>query len=70
MVVDDLHEAFEDLVALVFVAYHAVTWFSLAPQAMVVRVRGKRVPGAWIAAANYAAWATVSAVVAWLVLAG
>ena len=58
-----------NLVALVFVAYHAVTWFNLAPQAMVVRMRGKRVPGVWIAAANYAAWAVVSALVAWLVLA-
>jgi fumarate reductase subunit C len=58
-----------NLVALVFVAYHAVTWFNLAPQAMVVRMRGKRVPGLWIAAANYAAWAVVSALVAWLVLA-
>ena len=52
-----------------FVAFHAVTWFNLAPQAMVVRLRGKRVPGVWIAAANYAAWAVVSALVAWLVLA-
>ena len=57
-----------NLVALLFVAYHAVTWFNLAPQAMPVRVRGKRVPGVWIAASNYAAWAAVSALVAWLVL--
>ena len=52
----------------VFVVFHAVTWFNLAPQAMVVRLRGKRVPGIWIAASNYAAWALVSALVAWLVL--
>ena len=58
-----------NLVALVFVAFHAVTWFNLAPQAMAVRLRGKRVPGVWVAAANYAAWAVVSALVAWLVLA-
>jgi fumarate reductase subunit C len=58
-----------NLVALVFVAFHALTWFKLAPQAMVVRLRGQRVPGVWIAASNYAAWVVVSAVVAWLVLA-
>jgi succinate dehydrogenase subunit C len=57
-----------NLVALAFVVFHAVTWFNLAPQAMVVRMRGKRVPGVWIAAGNYAAWAVVSALVAWLVL--
>jgi fumarate reductase subunit C len=57
-----------NLVSLAFVAFHAVTWFNLAPQAMVVHLRGKRVPGSRIAATNYAAWALVSAVVAWIVL--
>jgi fumarate reductase subunit C len=57
-----------NLVSLFFVVYHAITWFNLAPQAMVVRMGGKRVPGMWIAAANYAAWALVSALVAWLLL--
>jgi len=57
-----------NLVSLAFVVLHAVTWFNLAPQAMVVRLRGKRVPGTWIAASNYAAWALVSALVAWLLL--
>src|SRR5262249_22767046 len=42
-----------NLVSLVFVTFHAVTWFNLAPQAMVVRLRGQRVPGSWIAASNY-----------------
>jgi len=57
-----------NLVTLGFVVFHAVTWFNLAPQAMVVRLRGRRVPGALIAAANYAAWAVASALVAWLLL--
>jgi fumarate reductase subunit C len=57
-----------NLVSLAFVVLHAVTWFNLAPQAMAVRLRGKRVPGTWIAASNYAAWALVSALVAWLLL--
>ena len=59
-----------NVVTLFFVAFHAVTWFNLAPQAMVVRVQGKRVPGTWIAASNYLAWALVSALVAWLILRG
>jgi fumarate reductase subunit C len=57
-----------NVVSLFFVVFHAVTWFNLAPQAMVVHVRGKRVPGTWIAASNYAAWALLSALVAWLLL--
>lgn len=57
-------------VTLFFVLFHAVTWFHLAPQAMVVRVGGKRVPGALIAASNYAAWLAVSAFVTWIVLGG
>jgi fumarate reductase subunit C len=55
-----------NLVTLFFAVFHAVTWFNLAPQAMAVRVRGRRVPGLWIAASNYAAWALASAFVAWL----
>ena len=57
-------------VSLLFVVFHAVTWFNLAPKAMVLRWRGRRVPGAWVAAANYAAWALASALVAWLLLGG
>jgi fumarate reductase subunit C len=59
-----------NLVALCFVVLHAVTWFNLAPKAMVVRLRGRRLPPLWIAASNYLAWALVSAIVAWLVLGG
>ena len=51
-----------------FVTFHAVTWFNLAPKAMVVDVGGRRLPGALIAGSNYAAWAAVSAAIAWLVL--
>ena len=57
-------------VSLLFVTFHAVTWFNLAPKAMVMRWQGRRVPGAWIAASNYAAWALASALVAWLLLGG
>jgi fumarate reductase subunit C len=48
-------------VALAFVLFHSVTWFNLAPKAMVVRLGGRRVPDALIAGANYAAWLVLSA---------
>jgi fumarate reductase subunit C len=59
-----------NVLALFFVCFHAITWFNLAPQAMVVRLRGQRVPGTWIAASNYIVWALASALVAWLILGG
>lgn len=57
-----------NVVSLFFVTFHAVTWFNLAPKAMAVRLRGKRVPDLWIAGPNYAAWAVVSAIVAWFLV--
>jgi fumarate reductase subunit C len=57
-----------NLVSFVLVTFHAVTWFNLAPQAMVVRMKGKRVPGMWIAGSNYVLWALVSLLVLFLLL--
>jgi len=57
-------------VSLAFIVFHAITWFNLAPQAMVVRLGGKRVPAALIAGANYGAWVVTSAIVAWLIVGG
>jgi fumarate reductase subunit C len=59
-----------NLVSFFFVLFHAITWFNLAPAALVVHVRGRRVPGALIAAANYAGWIAASAAIAWIVLRG
>jgi succinate dehydrogenase subunit C len=59
---------FVNLVTLGFIMLHAITWFNLAPQAMVVKVRGQRVPGLLIAASNYAGWLVVSAFLAWLLV--
>ena len=60
---------FANLVSLLFVVFHAVTWFNLAPQAMVVHMRGKRVPGKLITASNYGLWVVTSLLVAWIILA-
>jgi fumarate reductase subunit C len=57
-----------NVIALLFVLLHAVTWFGLAPKAIVVRLRGRRVPPPLIATAHYAAWLVLSAVIAWVIL--
>jgi fumarate reductase subunit C len=57
-----------NIVSFLFIAYHAITWFNLAPKAMVVRVGGARVPGFLIAGSNYLAWVMASALVGWLLL--
>jgi fumarate reductase subunit C len=57
-------------VALLFVLFHSITWFNLAPRAVVVRLRGRRLPDAAVAGLNYAAWLALSALLAVLVLRG
>jgi fumarate reductase subunit C len=59
-----------NLISLLFVVFHTITWFNLAPKAMAVRLGGKRVPGVMIAGPQYVAWVVVSAAVAWLLLRG
>jgi fumarate reductase subunit C len=56
-----------NLVALLFVLLHTVTWFSLTPQAMAVRVADRRVPAWHIIAGQYTGLAVVSGFVFWLV---
>lgn len=55
-------------ISFFFVLFHTITWFNLAPRAMVARVGGKRVPDILIAGSNYVAWLVISAGVAWLIL--
>jgi fumarate reductase subunit C len=49
-----------NIVSFAFLVFHAITFFVAAPQALVVHVGGKRVPGSWVAASHYAAWAGAS----------
>jgi fumarate reductase subunit C len=56
-----------NVVAFGFVVLHTITWFALTPKAMVVAVRGRRVPGVVIIGAQYAVLAVVSGFVWWLV---
>jgi fumarate reductase subunit C len=55
-------------ISLLFVVFHSVTWFNLAPKAMIVKIRGRRLPPRIVAVAHFGAWVVASAVVAWIVL--
>jgi fumarate reductase subunit C len=57
-----------NVIAMIFVLLHTVTWFALAPRAMVLRLRGSRVPPRAIVAGHYLACLLLSAIVAWVVL--
>ena len=59
---------FMNIGSLVFVMLHAITWFNLAPQAMVVKIAGKHVPGSLIAGSNYGGWVVVSLAILALLL--
>jgi fumarate reductase subunit C len=56
-----------NVVALLFLVLHTITWFALTPQAMAVRLGDRRVPGWMIIASQYIGLAIVSAFVVWLV---
>jgi len=56
-----------NVVALIFVLLHTVTWFALTPQAMAVRVAGQKVPAFHIIAGQYTGLVVISVFVLWLV---
>ena len=55
-------------VAFFLVLFHSITWLNLTPKAMVLRIRGKRVPDWVILGLNYGAWLVLSAAVAFVLL--
>jgi len=57
-----------NVVTLFFVVFHAVTWFNLAPRAMVVHLGKKRLPPSLISLSNYGAWVAATALVLWLLV--
>ena len=57
-----------NLVALAFVLLHAVTFANLTPRAVVVRLRGRRVPSRVILAGVYLGWLVVTVFLVWLVV--
>jgi fumarate reductase subunit C len=57
-----------NLVTLGFIVFHMITFFVAAPQALVVHVGRRRVPGLVVAVAHYAAMLVASLVIVWLLL--
>jgi fumarate reductase subunit C len=49
-----------NVVSFALLLFHAITFFDAAPQALVVHLGGRRVPGRLIAASHYAAWLVAS----------
>ena len=61
------HPGFLAIHALVLVGLvsHTVTWLNLAPRALVLRLRGSRVPDWLILAGHYLGWLAVTLVIVW-----
>jgi fumarate reductase subunit C len=57
-----------NVISFFFIIFHAVTWFNLAPKAMAVRLRGKRLPDLAVATPNYLVWIAISGFIAWVLL--
>jgi fumarate reductase subunit C len=55
-------------VAFILVLYHSVTWFNLAPKAMVIKLGKHKVPGYIISGMNYTVWVVLSVITIWLIL--
>ena len=53
------------VIAITGTLFHALTWFHLAPKAMVVRMGGRQVPDSFIILSNYAGWVAASVFVGW-----
>jgi fumarate reductase subunit C len=57
-----------NVIALLFLALHVVTWFNLTPQAMAVKMGSRPAPPALVIASQYAGLAVTSVLVVWLVV--
>jgi len=57
-----------NIIALFGLIFHSITWFNLAPKAMVIKVGKHRVPGVLIALANFAGWLVISILIGWFLL--
>ena len=56
------------VVILAFALYHSVTWFLLAPTALVLRIGGRTVPARILVAVHVVVWVVCSALIAAVVL--
>ena len=51
-------------IAFILLIYHSITWFNLAPKAIVIRMGVNKIPASIIAGLNYAAWILFSVAIA------
>lgn len=56
-------------VILLAVIFHSITWFKLAPTAMVLKLGKKRIPGSLIITANFLMWIVLSVAMVLLIVA-
>ena len=56
------------IVIFIFVLFHSITWFKLAPTAMVVKIGKKKIPGSIIITVNFMMWILLSAGIVWILL--
>lgn len=54
-----------NLLAMLALLFHTVTWLNLAPKALVAKVGGRRLSDRMVIAAHYVAWIAASALVVW-----
>jgi succinate dehydrogenase subunit C len=53
-----------NVLALLFICFHTVTWFALVPRVMARQMLGKATPDMMVAAPNYGVWFAASLIVA------
>ena len=56
------------LIAFAGLIFHSITWFNLAPKAMVVKMGKGRVPDVLIILSNYVGWIIISGVIVWFII--
>ena len=56
------------VLVLLMVLFHAITWFNLAPMAIVAKIGGWRVPASAVLFGHYAAWLVCTGLVAWVLI--
>jgi len=59
-----------DIAAVGLLLFHSITWFQLAPKAMVIRIGKTTIPGSLIVGANFGAWIVFSGIVIWFLITG
>lgn len=48
--------------------FHSITWFNLAPKAIVLKIGDKQIPGSLIILANYIGWFVISGIIIWYLI--